>query len=121
MLIHLYHPNATALNLYVALIDSASHYVCKSTPTLAAGDFTISKDGGAFGNLATLPVVTPAASYGVLIALSSTEMTCAHALIICHDAAGAEWDDLRIIIDTSQAGFMAQVLSGRNWQNQNRA
>ncbi len=44
-------------------------------PSIASGDFKISKDGGAFVNLATLPAVSPSGSPSVFAVYSATEMT----------------------------------------------
>lgn len=65
----------------------------KVTPTLAAGDFKIEKDGGAAANLAALPVIEPAAGSSISIALSATEMQCAQAVINLVDGVGNEWND----------------------------
>lgn len=73
----------------------------QANPTLAAGDVTISKDGGAFANLTTLPVVTPAAGRAVKVTVSATEMTADNVVVIFSDASGAEWDDLLISIATA--------------------
>ena len=74
----------------------------KSNPTLAAGDVKISKDGGAEANLATLPVVEPAGSTGVKIALSATEMTMDKGYVLFRDqTAPPEWADLKMPIVTT--------------------
>jgi len=74
----------------------------KSSPTIAAGDFKISKDEGALANLATLPSVAPAASKLVLIELSSTEMNADKVTIICSDQTDPpEWCDVMITIITT--------------------
>ncbi len=49
-----------AYTMYVGLVDQSNTKVFRAAPTLAAGDFKVSKDGGAFANLGTLPAVTPA-------------------------------------------------------------
>lgn len=73
----------------------------KSSPTLAAGDAKVSKDGGALANLATLPAVTPAASRLVRISLSSTEMEAARVVILLVDQTTPhEWEDQLVIIET---------------------
>lgn len=87
---------ATAHKFYVSLVDQANTKLMKANPTIAAGDFKISKDGGALANLATLPSVSPAGSRSVMIDLSATEMTADNISIECVDAAGAEWCDLFI-------------------------
>lgn len=92
---------ATALTFWVALISQASRPQFQSTPTLVAGDVQVSKDGGALANLAILPVVTPASSKLVKVNLSLTEMTADNIKVLFSDAAGAEWDDLLIPIQTA--------------------
>ena len=51
-----------AFIIYISLEDAANPGKFKSSPTLAAGDFQISKDGETFQNLATLPTITPSSS-----------------------------------------------------------
>lgn len=89
---------ATAYKLYVGLTDQSNTKVLKANPTIAAGDFKVSKDGGAFANLTTLPSVNPAGGTAVMIDLSATEMTADSVVISCIDAAGAEWCDLLITL-----------------------
>ena len=78
---------------YVALVDAADPTGFKVDPTVAVGDFKISKDGGAFANLSTLPVVAPAGSPMLRISLTSTEMTADDVSIWGVDQAGSEWQD----------------------------
>lgn len=85
---------ATAWVGYISLVSQADTKVMKSNPTIASGDFKVSKDGGALANLTTLPSVTPASSVMVKIDLSATEMTADNVTVVCSDAAGAEWCDL---------------------------
>ena len=88
--------------IYIALQDYANPGNFKSTPTIAAGDFQVSKDGGAFANLTTLPVVTPAASRWVKISLSATEMNADNVVIQCVDQTSPkEWADDGICILTT--------------------
>lgn len=72
-----------------------------ATPTLAAGDFKVSIDGGALADLATLPTNTPAGSGMVKITLSTSEMNGDNITVKCVDAAGAEWLPVTINIQTS--------------------
>lgn len=73
----------------------------KANPTLATGDVVISKDGGAFANITTLPTVTPAAGTSVLISLSATEMQAKHIIVRFIDqTATKEWEDQELIIET---------------------
>lgn len=86
---------------YVSLVSQASTLVMQSNPTIAAGDFKVSIDGGALANLGTLPAVTPASSKMVKITLSTSEMNGANITVVCSDAAGAEWCDLVFNLQTS--------------------
>lgn len=92
---------ATAFIIYVGLEDQANAGLFKANPTLASGDFKVSKDGGALANLTDLPTVTPASGKMVKITLTSTEMTADNVTVVCSDAAGAEWYDLIINIATA--------------------
>lgn len=86
---------------YVSLVSQASTLVFQSNPTIAAGDFQVSTDGGALANLGTLPTVNPASSKLVEITLSAAEMNGDNIQIIGSDQAGAEWCDIMINIQTS--------------------
>lgn len=92
---------STAYKFYVGLVDQSNTKLLKANPTIASGDFQISKDGGAFANLATLPSANPASGRAVMIDLSSTEMTADNIVVQCVDAAGAEWCDLFINLQTT--------------------
>ena len=69
-------------------------------PTIAAGDFKISKDSGAFVNIATLPVVSPAGSPLVLFQRTAAEMTADRVTILGVDQAGGEWTEFMEHIET---------------------
>ena len=90
-----------AFKMYVGLVDQSNTKLLKSNPTIASGDFQISKDGGAFANLATLPSANPASGRAVLIDLSASEMTADNVVIQCVDASGAEWCDQMINLQTT--------------------
>jgi len=90
-------------------LDSVLGSGFQVNPTITAGDFTISKDFGAFVNLATLPVVTPVGSTSVKVVLSATEMTADKILIFAKDAAGNEWEEMQAFID-APAGNSETVL-----------
>jgi hypothetical protein len=85
----------------IALVDQANTKLLKANPTIAAGDFKISKDGGAFANLTNLPTVEPAGGVQVKLDLTSTEMNADRIMITAIDAAGAEWCDQALTIHTS--------------------
>src|SRR6185436_14134723 len=76
---------------FVGLVSQADTKLLKVNPTIAAGDFKVSIDGGALANLATLPVVTPAASTMVKITLSTSEMNGDNVTVVCSQPARAEW------------------------------
>lgn len=78
----------------IVLFDAANPGDIKDNPTIAAGDFQISKDEGAFANLATLPTVTPASGSQVVVKLSSTEMNADKLLVRWRDQTSPkEWCD----------------------------
>lgn len=91
----------TAFIFYTTLTSRSSRPQNQANPTLAAGDAKVSIDGGAFANLATLPAVTPAGGVGVKVSLSAAEMNGDNILVVLQDAAGTEWDDQTILIQTS--------------------
>lgn len=86
---------------YVALEDQANAGLFKTSPTIAAGDCRVSIDGGALTNLATLPTNTPSGSAMVKISLSADEMNGDNITVVCKDAAGDEWYDLLVNIQTT--------------------
>ena len=90
-----------AYKFYVALVDQSNTKLLKANPTIAAGDFKVSTDGGAFANLTTLPSANPAAGRAVMIDLSAAEMNGDNIVVQCVDAAGAEWCDLLLNIQTT--------------------
>lgn len=87
--------------MYLGLPSQADPTIFKANPTIAAGDFKVSTDGGALGNLGTLPTVTPAAGKMVKVTLSASEMNGDNVTLVASDAAGAEWCDVIVNIQTS--------------------
>lgn len=86
----------------IALDDMAVAGSFKSSPTIAAGDFKVDKDGGGLNNLGTLPSVSPAASVLVLVSLSATEMTADSVTIVGIDQTSPkEWADFVLSIPTT--------------------
>src|SRR2546430_8215124 len=65
---------ASGYIFYTSLVSQANTKIMQASPTLAAGDFKVSIDGGALANLGTLPTNTPAASTMVKITLSQAEI-----------------------------------------------
>ena len=96
---------------YVSLPSQADGNVMQNTPTIAAGDFKASKDGGALANLTTLPAVTPAASAVVKVTLSAAEMGADNVTVVCKDAAGAEWADVTVNIQTVSGWATASAVN----------
>lgn len=88
-----------AYEFYISLIDEDNSPDFKVNPTIATGDFKISKDGGTFANLTTLPVVTPAGSSSVKVNLSATEMDADKIVVEGKDAAGLQWVNISMFID----------------------
>jgi len=89
--------------IYVALASANDSKSFQVNPTIAAGDFKVSKDGGALANLTTLPTVVPTASVLVKISLSATEMTADNVAIVGIDqTATKEWADFILTIPTTQ-------------------
>lgn len=99
----------SAYTLRIGLIDVANRPHFKVNPTLAAGDFKVSIDGGALANLATTPVVEPSGSSIVKVSLSASEMNGDGIAIVAKDAAGNEWDDAIIYISTTDAAQVQVV------------
>ena len=92
--------NGSAFTTYVSVISQADTDIFQTSVTLASGDVTVSKDGGSFTNIASLPVEI--GSSGVLsVALTGTEMTADTVTVLFNDAAGDEWTDLLLVIHTA--------------------
>lgn len=86
---------------YIGLPSQGTAGTFQSNPTIAAGDFKVSTDGGAEANPATLPAVTPAGSTSVKVTLSASEMNGDNITLTARDAAGSEWFDVKLNIPTS--------------------
>jgi hypothetical protein len=98
--------NGVAFVRYIQLQDMANPGSYKANPTIAAGDFKVSIDGGALANLATLPTVTPAGSTWVKISLSAAEMTGDNISVQSIDqTAPKEWADYGFPIETMAAAL----------------
>lgn len=86
----------------IALEDQANPGSFKSSPTLAAGDFKVDKDGAGLTNFGTIPAVDPAASVLVLLTLSATEMNADVVTIVGVDqTVPKEWSDFVLSIPTT--------------------
>jgi hypothetical protein len=97
---------AVAYTTYVSLVSQADTKLFKTSASLATGDVKVSKDGGSFNNIGTLPVEI--STTGVLsLALTGTEMTADTVVVLFRDASGAEWCDLALTLHTVAANFDA--------------
>lgn len=85
----------------ISLVSQSDTKIMQSNPTIAAGDFKVSTDNGALGNLTTLPAVSPASSKMVKVTLSTSEMNGDNITFVASDVAGSEWCDLTINIQTT--------------------
>jgi hypothetical protein len=88
---------------YMGLPSQMDGTTFQVNPTLATGDVKVSTDGGTLGNLTTLPVVTPAGSKMIKVTVSATEMNGDNVTLIFSDAAGAEWCDVIVNLQTAPA------------------
>lgn len=86
---------------YIGLTSQADTKLLQGNPTIAAGDFKVSIDGGTLNNPSTLPSVAPASSKAVKVTLSTSEMNGDNIVLIASDAAGSEWCDQLVNIQTS--------------------
>jgi hypothetical protein len=105
----------TATTLYLEVRSQADPTTFKSAPTLAAGDWKFSVDGGAYANTNTTPT---ASGTLITVALLAAETNGDIVKLKAEDAAGAEWvgrvwtfytstkqiDDLSTLGGTAQTG-----------------
>lgn len=105
------------------LYDATTGGHFRVNPTIAPGDFKLSKDGGAFVNLTTLPIVSPAGSPVVLFQLTAAEMTADRLTILGIDQAGTEWTEFmehilpetQTVEDMPSAVEVADAVLTRDW------
>ena len=95
----------SAYSFYCALTSQADTDIFKANPTLAAGDVTVSIDGGSATNIGTLPQASPAAGAVLKCDLTASEMNGDVISIKFTDAAGAEWQDLLVTLITETASL----------------
>ena len=91
----------TEFIFYASVVSQANTKIMQVNPTIAAGDFKVSTNGGALGNLTTIPAVTPASSAMIKFTLSAAEMNGDNVTVVGIDAAGSEWCDLVVNIQTA--------------------
>lgn len=97
------------------LVDTLNPTTFKVNPTIAAGDFQVSTDNGAFVNLTTLPVVQPAGSILVKVNLSAAEMNGDKITVRAKDVAGNEWEEALVFLDVPVTNIdtVGQILRNR--------
>ena len=103
-----------AADVYVQLVDITNPDFFVIDPTIAAGDFQLSGDGGALANLTNLPVVTPAGSTFVLLDLTADEMNFDNVNILGSDQSADEWQDIGVLfqLDDGSAGSVYDIVAG---------
>jgi len=90
----------TAFECYVSLVSQSNTKIVQVSPTIAAGDVKVSTDNGASANITTLPVVGTNTRL-LKVNLSASEMNGDNVSVVFSDAAGNEWCDLVLNIQTS--------------------
>lgn len=82
-----------ALNFPISLTNADTGRI-KTNPNIAAGDFKVTVDGVAFGNMDTLPEVLPTGGDDVMIYLSAAE-TDGHTIKVTwkDQTVPPEWED----------------------------
>lgn len=115
----------TAATLYLEVRAQADPTTFKSGPTIAAGDFKFSVDGGAYANLNTTPTASGAI---ITVALLAAETNGDVIKVKAEDVAGAEWvgrtwtfytstkqiDDLATAVDTDALPTNAELTTALN-------
>lgn len=86
---------------YIGLPSQANALTLQVNPTLAAGDVKVAIDDGVPANLATIPVVDADFTKRVKVTLSADEMNGDNITVIFSDAAGDEWCDVIVNIQTA--------------------
>lgn len=88
-----------AYTFRLGLLDMATAGAILNNPTLAAGDFKLSRDHGALVNMTNLPAVTPANSGIVVGTLTNTEMQNAIGVSVLFRDPDLQWGDGHLYLD----------------------
>jgi hypothetical protein len=91
----------TEFIFYLGLPSVGTANSFQTNPTLATGDVKVSTDGGTLANITTLPTVTPTGGKMVKVTLSASEMNGDNVTVVFSDAAGDEWKEVIVNIQTS--------------------
>lgn len=98
---------------YISLVSQVNPVSYKTNVTLVAGDVKISKDGGGFANLTTLPSeVGTSGLISVELSAAETRNIEKAAIIKFHDVAGSEWQDCLLIIPAMQGVQCQKIRAG---------
>lgn len=92
----------TSGSFEVSLVDQDATSTFKANPTLAAGDVTRNKDGGSFGNITSLPTAIDSGKV-LTVTLTADERNADRICVLFSDAAGDQWQDLLVTINTVAA------------------
>jgi hypothetical protein len=93
---------AQEFEIWIGLPSRSSPGDYLVNPTIAAGDFKISKDGSSLVNLANLPTVQPAGGRLVHLSMSDEETDCdAFTIVGVDQSSPKEWADVIICIPTA--------------------
>jgi len=92
--------DANGYIFYVSLVSQANTKIFQANPTYAAGDIQVAVDDAAPGNVDAVAIDADFTKR-VKITLSQAQTNGDNLTVICSDAAGAEWCDLTINIQTS--------------------
>lgn len=94
-----------AYTLHFSVTSQADTNIFQAAPTIAAGDFQVSVDGGAtFANPGTLPSVCAGWNKLIQAPLTAAEMTPTvgdQIIFRGSDAVGAQWQDILIVMTTA--------------------
>ena len=91
----------TQFIFYISLVSQTDTKIMQVNPTLAAADFNVATDDGAPGALGTTPVIDADFTRRVKVTLAAGEMNGDNVTFIASDAAGSEWCDLTINLQTT--------------------
>ena len=92
--------DANGYVFYVSLVSQANTKIFQANPTYAAGDIKVAVDDGAPANVSAV-AIDGDFTKRVKITLSQAQTNGDNLTVICSDAAGDEWCDLTINIQTS--------------------
>lgn len=102
-----------AYECYVSVLSQANANIFQASPTMAAGDVKVSIDNAASANITTLPAIGTIVKT-LKVNLSAAEMNGDNIIVLFSDAAGNEWCDLLLNIQTTTAKGMESNIKAVN-------